>query len=647
VRRNAGTFSQYALGRLTAVQYPQTAAGVQMNDMYNNHKQQQTVTVNLDSTYAYNNEGKITAMTYPSSIGVGGTPVAGAGYNYIYDGMYRLGAMTDSNNNSIVSGVSYNAANQLLGMTYNGIGETRAYNVLNQLTSIVAGSSENLTYNYPTGTNNGKASSMYNAVSGETVTYTYDSLNRLATAAGSGWGEGYTFDPFGNLTTKKVTSGSGPSLSVSVSQANNQIQGLGGYDANGNAYMANAAYDVENHIYALVGNQPYTSYSYDAQNKRIFLWGGTSDANNNPTGYLVVAYSPSGQKLGTYQFTPGTYGSYQPFISVSLASSDQYFGGRRLAALDQLGSAGTYYPWGEAKGGTNPQDTWSYATYWRDSATGLDYANNRYYSNAYGRFMTPDPYLANNGGAGNPNDPGSWNKYAYTRGDPVNRKDPIGLGDENGDGDDSGDNDFTGGDPGGGTDATEGDDKTRRGNTRAEKRWDLALANLSNANNMLQNLKPSADCQSDLTALTKVNPGITLKNIQATANAGFWIDATTDTGDREQSLYTPGTSEYNFWNGTRTTIQQYFQQHPDIQAQAGFPISGAALYIFFRPSFVNSHSMGFDAALLMHELTHNLGIDDSDLLGALGFDTALPSDDATKKLAKDCFGVTGSEVALP
>ena len=29
------------------------------------------------------------------------------------------------------------------------------------------------------GTNNGKISSMYNAVSGETVTYTYDSLNRL------------------------------------------------------------------------------------------------------------------------------------------------------------------------------------------------------------------------------------------------------------------------------------------------------------------------------------------------------------------------------------------------------------------------------------------------------------------------------------
>jgi RHS repeat-associated protein len=457
---STGTFSQNPLGRLTAVQYPQSAAGVQINDMYsysqaglpadkrlqvnqlvnyvdnNNHNQHQTVTVNLDSTYAYNNEGKITAITYPSTIGVGGTSVPGTSYNYIYDGMYRLGAMTDSNNNTIVSGVSYNAANQLLGMTFNGIGETRGYNVLNQLTSIVAGSSENLTYNYPTGANNGKAGSMYNALSGETVTYTYDSLNRMATAAGSGWGEAYTFDGFGNLTTKKVTAGSGPSLSASVNPANNQLQGYGfNYDANGNAVFTNSnnvtAYDVENHISGVGYNNlgaPATTYAYDAQNHRFFMWtAGTVDQYNNATSYSVVAYSPSGQKLGTYLFAPQQpsyqHGPYAPYMLVTLSSSDQYFGGRRLAALDQLGSAGTYYPWGEAKGGTNPQDTWSYATYWRDSATGLDYANNRYYSNQYGRFMTPDPYQA----SGSPSDPQTWNRYAYTGGDPVNRIDPGGM----------------------------------------------------------------------------------------------------------------------------------------------------------------------------------------------------------------------------
>jgi len=108
-------------------------------------------------------------------------------------------------------------------------------------------------------------------------------------------------------------------------------------------------------------------------------------------------------------------------------SSDQYFGARRVAAIDQLGSAGAYYPWGENKGSTNPQNTWGFGTYWQDSATGLDYANNRYYSNAYGRFMTPDPAGRHAARVG---DPQSWNRYAYTRGDPVNRRDQSGLDDD-------------------------------------------------------------------------------------------------------------------------------------------------------------------------------------------------------------------------
>ncbi len=99
--------------------------------------------------------------------------------------------------------------------------------------------------------------------------------------------------------------------------------------------------------------------------------------------------------------------------------------------MDQLGSSvwnspsssGTFFPWGEAKGGYNPQDTWNFATYWQDSASGLDYANNRYYANAYGRFMTPDPSRNSNAAV----IPQNWNRYAYVGGDPVNKTDPEGL----------------------------------------------------------------------------------------------------------------------------------------------------------------------------------------------------------------------------
>ena len=314
-------------------------------------------------------EGKIISITYPTTTNnaflnypqspLNGSPdglgtYPGASYNYSYDSMYRLSGMT-SGSTTVVNGVSYNAANQLLGMTFNGTPETRTYNSLNQLTNITAGSTENLTYAYPTGANNGKIGSVYNAASGEAVSYTYDSLNRLLTATASGtgnWGEQYGFDGFGNLLSKTVTAGSGPSMSVTVNPANNQAGGLS-YDANGNVTeMYNGtqeiitSYDAENRMVGashINGGPLNLAYGYDAQNRRIFSWAGATDysGQGNPDIYQVTLYSPTGQRLGSYQIDvvgiggPGTalYG-----IVSTLMTSDQYFGGRRLAMLDQLGS---------------------------------------------------------------------------------------------------------------------------------------------------------------------------------------------------------------------------------------------------------------------------------------------------------------------
>ena len=255
---------------------------------------------------------------------------------------------------------------------------------------------------------------MYNAVSGETVTYTYDSLNRLATASGcnvpSGctlpqtelWGQAYVYDPFGNLRQKNITGGSAgqPSTQVTVN-ANNQINSVSGlsYDLNGNQNVG--SYDAENRLTSASGLQ----YGYDGQNKRIWSWAGAVDPENNTTNFTVSVYTPSGQKLGAYLLAPAFVQNSQtefavvPSMQVTLSSSDIYFGSRRVAVMDQLGSVVkatapvvSYFPWGETKGASNPQDTWNFATYWQDSNTGLDYANNRYYANAYGRFATPDPY---------------------------------------------------------------------------------------------------------------------------------------------------------------------------------------------------------------------------------------------------------------
>ena len=96
-------------------------------------------------------------------------------------------------------------------------------------------------------------------------------------------------------------------------------------------------------------------------------------------------------------------------------------------------SAQSFYPYGEDRGTVEPNDSLKFATYTRDAATGLDYADQRYYASNFGRFMSSDRYAASTG----PGDPSSWNRYSYTRGDPVNRFDQGGNCDQSADTDTS------------------------------------------------------------------------------------------------------------------------------------------------------------------------------------------------------------------
>ncbi len=159
------------------------------------------------------------------------------------------------------------------------------------------------------------------------------------------------------------------------------------------------------------------------------IWAGTLNGSGNLTAQEVFVYGANGHMLGEYSVTVGSSS-----LTVAATRVTVYFGGKRIGVItstgtkaftpDALGSNGQFYAYGEIKGSNNPLDTWSFATYWRDSATGLDYANNRYFTNQFGRFMTPDPYR----GSGRPSSPQSWNRYAYALGDPANTNDPTGFG---------------------------------------------------------------------------------------------------------------------------------------------------------------------------------------------------------------------------
>jgi RHS repeat-associated protein len=210
---------------------------------------------------------------------------------------------------------------------------------------------------------------------------------------------------------------------MAVDPTTNRIQTNGaGYDANGNltaygtgGFAAVYAYDVENRLGSATVSGTTYGYGYDGTNRRVFTGtvSGTSYTNE-----LIYFYGADGKKLGVWSLTAST---------IQNVSINQWFAGRLLKGEDRLQSAGKYFPYGEDRYSPNPanpaNDQEKFGTYTRDSATGLDYAYQRYYNSQTGRFMSSDPYQSSSGLA----DPQSWNHYSYGSSDPVNGFDPAGT----------------------------------------------------------------------------------------------------------------------------------------------------------------------------------------------------------------------------
>ena len=394
---------------------------------------------NVTATYAYDNEGRRTGMTYPTWYysGSSTTPMAGRSLSYGTDAMGRPYSMT-VDSTLRVDAVSYNPTGQVVSMwrswdlsgSANGFTETRQYNERGQLTRQTLPGEVDIEYRFSATANDGRLWQRKDWVSGEEVTYQYDQLGRLIDAATTGpeWGLSFGFDGFGNLTQQTVTKGTGPSMSMAVDQSTNRLLGSGiSYDANGNLLSNSVTaftYDRKNRVKTAGGD----TYAYSWKNERVLVTkaDGTKE---------VHFYGIGGELLGVYRAEWDA--AQSKWVAVRVAEKERvYFAGRLLylggekVITDRLGSVvrhGTasyrYYPYGQEIGGATANDKPKFGTYTRDAVSGLDYAMNRYYYSSWGRFTSPDPYQAS-GGVG---DPGSWNRYAYVGGDPVNRNDPRGL----------------------------------------------------------------------------------------------------------------------------------------------------------------------------------------------------------------------------
>jgi RHS repeat-associated protein len=166
------------------------------------------------------------------------------------------------------------------------------------------------------------------------------------------------------------------------------------------------------------------------------------DANYN--GITSFTSSPSGSSGWIYEsgtFTVPAGGAhviiyaqvYTPSASTVLWVDDafitvgtKYYHQDHLSNRMVTSSTGTvteqmgHFPFGESWYNSS-NDKLLFTSYERDSESGNDYAQARYYANRLGRFSGLDPL------SGDISDPQTLNKYAYVRNEPTEFSDPTGM----------------------------------------------------------------------------------------------------------------------------------------------------------------------------------------------------------------------------
>jgi RHS repeat-associated protein len=296
--------------------------------------------------------------------------------------------------------------------------------------------------------------------------------------------------------------------------------------------------------------------------------------------------------------------------------------------------------------------------YFRDAETGLDYAMNRFHNPGTGRFMTPDPYMNSAG----PTDPGSWNRYAYTRGDPVNRHDPIGSDDCP---------------PGVDFCVTttasapaplpwnfsDDDDAARYGpgpyvlgtvseavNTAIlllalsaeQQQFKQAQTAFQNAANFIADANSwSQDCENDFKAL-----GTSDAAVEAGASAAQFYDGI-GSSVTIASLYAGAANPDVQRNGAllQGTVGQNIGSSP-LGVVADAQLGGNAIYLngplisgLMNGTYKLQNGAAFNvSAVALHEILHNVtGLTDPEIQSRLNLSTTSASDNIAQKLLADCF----------
>jgi RHS repeat-associated protein len=270
------------------------------------------------------------------------------------------------------------------------------------------------------------------------ATYTYDHVNRLATAVASPFGSGtwpgynftYSYDAYGNMTCVLNLNTKGTCAVLTYASNNsNQLATIGTppntkpftYDAAGNMQQDPSSgtthtyqWDAEGRM-ASVDSGPTWSFTYDALGHRVY-WPYSGGSQEH-------LFDPAGNWLGIWGVD-----SVMPFVDHLFAvywNGDTYFYHKNnlrstTVTTNHSGAwvdEAVFSPWGVPLASIeNFADLLDY-----DSKTDNDIVAFRIYSPSQGRWVSPDSLR------GDVTNPQSLNLYPYVTDNPTTLTDPLGL----------------------------------------------------------------------------------------------------------------------------------------------------------------------------------------------------------------------------
>src|ERR1700754_852758 len=290
-------------------------------------------------------------------------------------------------------------------------------------------------------------------------TYRYDTMGRLKQAVVNGITETYQYDSFGNLVEKNVN---GVVQAIPVDASSNRLQ-QEAYDAAGNVTTEKGKPRYHYDSFSMIDQKEWQPslrqrIVYGPDDERIGVVIDSSLSRwkiRDFNGKVLREFKGDDAGGGPWEWMEDyTYGAGR----LLGADRESYFGGKRHFHTDHLGSVRMiptqtrqriavheYSPYGveqtdatqeykrfQGYGGggafrAEPMKFTGHERDWHgwlnvDNDDYLDYMHARYYSPAWGRFLSVDPTWV----SADLGKPKSLNRYSYVLNNPINYTDPDG-----------------------------------------------------------------------------------------------------------------------------------------------------------------------------------------------------------------------------